>query len=61
MAQTQSETRQVAGDQAGKGATGSGSTEPKSNPADLKNSKEWCEHSFRHGPDGTVEVGPSTG
>ena len=36
MAQTQSETRQVAADQAGKGATGSGSTEPKSNPADLK-------------------------
>ena len=39
MAQTQSETRQVAADQAGKGATGSGSTEPKSNPADLKNPK----------------------
>ena len=32
MAQTQSETRQVATDQAGKGASGSGSTEPKSNP-----------------------------
>jgi hemerythrin superfamily protein len=32
MAQTQSETRQVAADQAGKGASGSGSAEPKSNP-----------------------------
>ena len=32
MAQTQSETRQVATDQAGKGASGSGSIEPKSNP-----------------------------
>src|SRR3984893_2793223 len=39
MAQTQSETRQVGADQAGKGATGSDSTEPKSNPADLKNPK----------------------
>jgi hemerythrin HHE cation binding domain-containing protein len=39
MAQTQSEPRQVAADQAGKGATGSGSTEPKANPADPKNPK----------------------
>jgi hypothetical protein len=40
MAQTQSETRQVATDQAGKGASGSGFIEPKNNP------KKWCEHGF---------------
>jgi hemerythrin superfamily protein len=39
MAQTQSETRQVAADQAGKGATGSGPAEPRSNPTDPKNPK----------------------
>jgi hypothetical protein len=39
MAQTQSETRQVAADQTGKGATGSGPAEPKSNQADAKNPK----------------------
>ena len=39
MAQTQSEPRQVAADQAGKGATGQSPTDPKSDPADAKNPK----------------------
>jgi hemerythrin superfamily protein len=39
MAQTQSEPRQVAADQAGKGATGQCPTDPKSDPADAKNPK----------------------
>ena len=39
MAQIQSETRQGAAGQAGKGATGQSATDPKSDPADLKNPK----------------------
>src|SRR5215472_2888862 len=39
MAQIQSETRQVAAGQAGKGATGQSATDPKSEPADAKNPK----------------------
>ena len=40
MAQIQSEARQVAAGQAGKGATGHSPTDPKNDPADPKNPKD---------------------